>query len=597
MIANKITTPNNNPPSANDTTPDLPDTPPLYIKLDWGIFEYSHDIRYVLNGSGKSWDLLFSVYYIGTKEPKTIKYINITLQPYDRVDEPLGETLIIRITGPLEPHDHGIYDYDSFLQGAEYRTLGSIKIVKLIITYMDKTDEEISDENTIKSICTPSLDILVDSLSTNEAIKLAPPTEAPIHMDLTPNKEGDFLKYKIIYIGNNNSKSIYSLDISFKMYHHKDNHLWYPSASIYDLKPRHRYSDDLDLPLPSNFFDEWEYSVERIVITYENNTYIEIPKRMIDDIISEKNFDKAEKELEKLLHEDEEKVKKEAEIKAQREAQEKAKREAQEKARKEARRDECCSLIKKCAYDFQKTPNDITATSLLNTLHEYCPNDKVMVANYLTKKLVASNCEAALQRVVYDTNNNVTLALREDAKSFLARIAPNLNSEESYHKFKASWRDYLCSEIKTRSQEFQKTPNDCTANSLLAILKTYCPDNDIMLANYLTTELAASSSGKALQKIVFDTKSNLAQATRDDAKSFLARIAPELNSEESYKHTIIWWHRHPIITVVLSIILGLIILAILISVCIKPEPTSNSSNNINNNITPTPNHLRPPHLQ
>lgn len=139
MTTNEETKLNNNSPSVEEPHSDLPAAPPLYIKLDWGQFENIDDMKYVIDGDkryggSRYWDVRYTVYYIGSKDSKTIKYIHITTQVYDRVDEPLGETHETKITGPLEPQDYGVYDYEKFLSQPEYSTLGFIKVVKVIIT-------------------------------------------------------------------------------------------------------------------------------------------------------------------------------------------------------------------------------------------------------------------------------------------------------------------------------------------------------------------------------------------------------------------------------------------------------------------------------
>ncbi len=171
----------------------------------------------------------------------------------------------------------------------------------------------------------------------------------------------------------------------------------------------------------------------------------------------------------------------------------------------------------------------------MNKLNEYCPNDEVTAANYLTKDNVASACGKALQLMVFYTNTNVTQTHRDEAKAFLEHIAPDLLSEKSFDEFKNSWMEKLRSEMDTHASSFLNKPNANDAELLLANLKEYCPNDEVMAANYLTKKDVASACGKALQTMVFSTNHNVTSMHRDAAKSFLKRFAPELNSLESYK--------------------------------------------------------------
>ena len=415
MNTNEETT--NNTPSTNETTPDTHATPSIYIKIDWGHFIKTHDMTYVHNGAYSEkehdglWDVRFTVYYSGTIDAKTIKYINITVQAYDRVDEPIGEPFEKKFTGPLEPQNSGIYDYKDFFEGGDYKLFGSLKIVKIIITYMDKTDEEITNEDTIKAMCTSFADRGLELSIMKEPIKNDPPEEPPIFMqiDLGQSDSGRLKLKKLVYIGNKDSKAIRFIDLNIKFYSPSHNvtemEFTYPDLlpprSKINNKCWERYIGDLN-----------SFSIERIVITYEDNTYVEIPERMIEAMTSKENVDKAEKQLEEILHKEEE-----------------------EKA-KQAKQKECCSELKNRACIFLQNPNDLTAASLLTVLVAWCTNDEKLTDNYLTKELVASACSVALQKIAFDTNNNVILARREEAKAFLARFAPEMNSEEAYTQTK-----------------------------------------------------------------------------------------------------------------------------------------------------------------
>ncbi len=183
---------NDNFPAINETKLDPQPAIPLYIKIDCGHFVKEHGMTYVYDGNNnEDWDVRYTVCYIGTKDSKTIKYIHITTQVFDRVDEPLGETHETKITGPLEPQDYCVNDYLGLLSRREYSTLGSIKVVKVIITYMDKTVEEITDENAIQTICFLPENIKRALPKIKEPLKLAPPTEPPIYMHFSINKDSE----------------------------------------------------------------------------------------------------------------------------------------------------------------------------------------------------------------------------------------------------------------------------------------------------------------------------------------------------------------------------------------------------------------------
>ncbi|GEM_PF-3763841 len=504
-------------PTANDTTPDLP-TPPLYIKLDWGEITKDHttNMTYVLECDSPryaSWDLQFIIYYTGAKQSKTIKYINILLQALDRVDEPIGEPRETRFTGPLEPKNYSIYSHKRFWEGREYSTLGSAKIAKLTITYMDNSVDEITDETTIQSICLPSENIKQTLPIVKELIKLAPPKEPPIYIHFNTYQGNGNIDLYVVYIGNNESKNIIMIDIGYDDDNSLDNRTM-------KLKPNSKKEyKKYTIGCSYSHSQKLIHSIKRIVITYEDNTYIEILNRMIESMISDENFEKADKKLEKILREEEEAIRK---------------AEATEAAKQEARRKACCSEIDNVARIFWKNRNDQNAKNLLKVLNEYCPNAKAMAANYLTNDSIPNVCCNSLMVLVFDTVIHVTQAQRDEAKPFLARLAPDLNSKKAFDKFKNDYMKEICQHIKTFGNAFLKTPNDQKASSLLSELNKYCPNESEMADNWLTKELVSSACGEALQKMSFDTDNMVTQAHRNHAKSFLARIAPELNTEVSY---------------------------------------------------------------
>ena len=420
MTTNEETT--NNTPSTSETTPDTHATSSLYIKLDWGAFRKEHDMRYVYNADPRTYslDVRLTVYYRGTIDAKIIKYIYITVQVYDRVDEPIGEPFEKKLTGPFEPKNSCIYDYDHFLNGDDYNEFGSLKVVKIIITYMDKTDEEITNEDTIKAMCTSFLDKGLELPTMTVPTKIDPPEEPPIFMqfDLGQSHDNTLVLNNLVYIGNKDSKTIRFIDLFFKTYDCAHEVHGYHYLYTDPIRARSKtnglfrsrfdlFSDRVDNLSSENFL------IDTIVITYEDNTYVEIPERMIEAMTSKENVDKAEKQLEEILHKEEE-----------------------AKKAKKAKQKECCSELKNRACIFLQNPNDLTAASLLTVLVAWCTNDEKLTDNYLTKELVAYACSVALQKIAFDTNNNVILARREEAKAFLARFAPEMNSEEAYTQAK-----------------------------------------------------------------------------------------------------------------------------------------------------------------
>ena len=562
---------------------------PLYIKIDWGHFETLHDITYVINGFDSKrghdgvWDVRFTIRYLGTKESKTIKYINITVQAYDRVDEPIGEIHETKFTGPLEPQSFAVHDCTDFWKGDDYRTLGSIKAVKIVIVYMDKTEEEITGENTIKAICDFSVSKFVDEddydddenededdydddenededdydeddydeddydeddydeddedddyddededddddehniRSLQIPIKLAVPAEPPFYMHIDDEydqgKNRTQVKTTIVYIGENNSKTIKFIDFVCNFYRTDGDISKNRLRSSKSILPRHKL----------NYVESYigncqiaRLSVENILITYEDNTYLDVPKSMIDAMTSVKNFDKAEMKLNEILREAEE-VKKKAE--------------ETQKKKENARRNKCLSEIESRTHNFRKTPNELNATSLLDALNEYCPNDAVMAANYLTKDNINKVCADSLMVMAFDTIIKVTQKQRNTAKAYLTRFATKLNSEAAFNKFKENSSNSIYQRFEKCANEILNKPNDHTAQSLLNELNEYCPNNEKMYSNYLTKDRVASACGEALQKMAFDTDNMVTQAHRNKAKSFLVRIAPELNTVESY---------------------------------------------------------------
>lgn len=545
MTTSQEITPIEIPHQKMSPLPNLLAVPPLYIKLDWGRVTFFDSRTYVVSGAYSKdshdwmWDIRFTIYYMGVEDATNIKYIDMTLQALDRVDEPIGKPQETRFTGPLEPHDYSIYDHKCFWEGREYSSLGSIKIVKLIITYMDNTVEKITDESTIKAICIPSENIKLSLPIIKEPIKRAPPTKPPIYIHFNFEFEAartafecdcTMVSMDFIYIGNNEECGSGGLIPIKSIYVIYDDYIgcnWLKERVI--LNPKTKMTGCGRSRIDEKRIVATRKDIRCIFIIYADDTYVDFTGRMIDEMTSEENFNKADRELKELLEADEI------------EAEKLARKEAEFAVQKAARREECCSTIKKCAFNFIKNQNDTNAASFLNVLKEYCPNDEVMGANYLTKELVASACSIALPKIVFDMNIDVTQSHRNDAKLFLARITPHLNSEESYNEIKAAWLDNLCSMIKTCSKGFQKPPNNLTANSLLDVLNSYCSDDKAMAANYLTKELVASDCDVALQKIVFDTNINVTYAQRSDAEKFLMRFAPNLNSEESYNKIKTTW--------------------------------------------------------
>ena len=599
---------NNNPPSAsannttsaNDTTSannttsanDAPPAPPLYIKLDWGKILDIENLQkqkkssFVVNGSYSTcnfnethdgvWDIRFTIYYLGIKESKVIKYINITLQAFDRVDEPIGETRETRFTGPLEPQDYSIYDHTCFWEGREYSTLGSIKVVKLIITYMDKSVDEITDENTIKAICFPSENIKLTLPKIKEPIKLAPPTEPPVYINVTyENDEAD--RGNFIYINNKGSNDARNSIIEIiPIFNGRD-------GSIINLmlKPNSKTSYDGYIQL----YHE-RHKLDTILIKYEDNTYIDIPKRMIEDILSEENFKKADKRLKEILHEEKEKDHSSSPQSNDNDL------DVDIASNNVSLSDSVLPQLKILPIRLElkwghpegvynqildkhidvlipNTPSEFgridihvtyfhlgTPAKTIKYIHTtFQAIDRVnepageIKTSIFTGPLEANKDQATINERFFFGNEYIAVAnlkIIEITIVYMDNTEFKITNEKMLKaitdmRFYNEWNAELNSEIQKRQSDIQECANnfiqnahDNSAARLLNVLKNYCHNDTVMAENSLTKESVASYCQMALLKMAYDTDINISQSHRQDAKSFLARIAPEQNSQESY---------------------------------------------------------------
>jgi len=101
----------------------------------WGVRDES---RYT-SGTGVYFD-----FYNPTKN--TIKYVNITFQGYNAVDDPEGKVITKRCIGPIEPGEIGSYrfEYVWFTDAVEYA-----KIRSIVVQYKNGTSRTVSNSNAV----------------------------------------------------------------------------------------------------------------------------------------------------------------------------------------------------------------------------------------------------------------------------------------------------------------------------------------------------------------------------------------------------------------------------------------------------------------
>lgn len=187
---------------------------------------------------------------------------------------------------------------------------------------------------------------------------------------------------------------------------------------------------------------------------------------------------------------------------------------------------------------FLMSQNAITANLLINYLDLCCPNAEVMAKNYLSSERVLSACGEAVQMIAFDKGNRrIPQTLRNRASAILARIAPELNSEEAYKtvaearaskkrdaiaKLHAAMRDYR----KNRARGQYGGASDFMAELNQLIVKGEVRSRYIDMAT-LRTEF-----GDVLQEMAY-TKA-IPQDVRTKAVKLLAIIAPKMNSEDDF---------------------------------------------------------------
>ena len=77
---------------------------------------------------------------------KTIKYVNLTFVGYNAVDDRVGRPITKKCIGPIEPYEHGAYDFEYawFTDVVEYA-----KITSLSVQYMDGTVKHVASPSSV----------------------------------------------------------------------------------------------------------------------------------------------------------------------------------------------------------------------------------------------------------------------------------------------------------------------------------------------------------------------------------------------------------------------------------------------------------------
>jgi hypothetical protein len=101
----------------------------------WGVY----DVSEYTDGTG----IRFTFY---NPTQKTVKYVTVTFQGYNAVDDPVGSSITRKCIGPIKPDETGTYDYDYAWHTdiVEYA-----KIKSIIVQYMDGTSKTISNPKSI----------------------------------------------------------------------------------------------------------------------------------------------------------------------------------------------------------------------------------------------------------------------------------------------------------------------------------------------------------------------------------------------------------------------------------------------------------------
>lgn len=101
----------------------------------WGVYDMSE----YTDGTG----IRFTFY---NPTNKVIKYVSVTFQGYNAVDDPVGKAISKRCIGPIDPDETASYDFEYawFSDVVEYA-----KIRSLVVQYKDGTSKTISNPKTI----------------------------------------------------------------------------------------------------------------------------------------------------------------------------------------------------------------------------------------------------------------------------------------------------------------------------------------------------------------------------------------------------------------------------------------------------------------
>jgi hypothetical protein len=80
---------------------------------------------------------------------KTVKYITYYLIPYNPVGDVVGNTIVLKLTGPINPNNFGEVNFE----GVSYNnTLSKVVLEKATVEYMDGTKETLSQAELIRNI-------------------------------------------------------------------------------------------------------------------------------------------------------------------------------------------------------------------------------------------------------------------------------------------------------------------------------------------------------------------------------------------------------------------------------------------------------------
>ena len=192
--------------------------PPIFLVLANEVYKDNGQIniaRFISNSDSKT-DQVDIAHVIINLENKTIKYIHITIEAYDRVDELIGKRTL-KITGPISHQELQFDEYSKFFVGNEYLPTKCIKAANIIITYMDNTSIEITDKK------------MIDAIMSKEALQreVDPPSEPLIYMAIKWGIDGvsadNCVDVDVYYLLQN--KKINSVKITLQAYNKSGNPL------------------------------------------------------------------------------------------------------------------------------------------------------------------------------------------------------------------------------------------------------------------------------------------------------------------------------------------------------------------------------------